>query len=1220
MRLQNKTFIGGLLLLVALSAVIHWQWLVRSGVFTEGDWWYAPNQSFKEFLSSPKILDGAEDFNIGAQTPMFAPIKMIGGLLTYIGDAFPIWERLLFLWPIALLGTIPMYILLYRRHASVTAAIAGTIVYAFNSYILIRASSHLYIAIGYLIFAPLLFLALDRLLKHPSAKNGLLFTITTIGFSIYEIRILYITTLLLITYVIYQLVRRKVTISRHTIAIGLFSIGAIILAQSYWLAPFIFSNSSLGYAAFATRSLFQSFATVYHALALSDPFWTGETFVVFTTQPLARLAYGIPFLAFFWIVAKPRKEKAGDLWFWTFVACIGIFLAKQANPPFPNAYQWIFEHVPGFNLFRDASKFYLYIAFAYAIMVSSTVSFLQKRRVSYVLAPILFLAAWVIVNTTPFVRDVFTDLTAIHTAPKQYISFQKLLEEDKEFNRSLWAPTVDKFVFYSQTHPRVNGGGILEGDWKTFVQNQSDPYLFLSQPNAKSLLNFGSISYIAAPLDATNGIYKWYSRTKNDFSSLIAQIPGLIPVVLDEPGLPLWKNNEAKPHLYIADEVALADTHPVNYSGDDKNKTSAVIFKSDVSSSFYSEAQTSLATSWEAQPFALENIAVIDNQLQTASKIPPLLNLTTTDTYATQDRIEELYAQKHEGTIALFTKRNGQNNALGEFEAPDTPLIVDINGKRFSDVRPSTEEKILGTVRIREKANQINVYKEISNDTPLLQNPSFEEGAWSTGGDCANTDGSSAATNQISTSISTSATHGTKALVLSAGRHLGCTQSALSSANGATFYTASFDYKHINGDNAMIKILGNSPAMPPLASVELGNSPEWEHKQLVFSDPNADAGPFMMYLYQIGSIKNNQAAQSMFDNFDIHGYNIIFEKKFDSTDTQVDSAPRPFIGSDIEIHPTYPYTPDNIVLDGSFKNVSQYQAGDCANSDGTSAEANGIKSRISEENGIRSLVLEASGHLACVALPLQTPDPAFDYIFSLQYKILQGGGPAIAFHPQQNGPASRRELPLQSDSSWHTFRTTIHGGDITKDTKIFLYTSVTAFPSEVAFADLQMIKIPILPQRSVSSKNAPLPSIHTTTHTIDSTLHSIDSEPILTPRLLLLSDRYDTGWRLFVRPQGTPSPSWWQRAMGKHQGTEISAQTHIKANAFVNGWVLDPAEIQRAIGQGTMPEFIVEYWPQRFMDMGTLVSIVALSIYLLCTLAAILIEKRLRKTVTSSSP
>src|SRR3989344_3258300 len=349
---QSFYTIGGVLFLVALSLAAHWRWVFLPDIFTSGDWGYISQQAFKEALTVPKILVENNDFASGSITPMFDVIVTIGRILgSVFVMIFELFERLFFFWPIVFLGPLPIYALLYKKFQSALPAVAGSIVYCFNTYLIARQMSHLHIAVAFL-FAPLLVLATEKLLYQPSAKSGFWFVLTTAIFSVYEIRILYIMALTMIAYVIYLIATKKIRISKQLIAVLLSCLGVLTLLQAYWLIPFAFSNSSLGYVTITSRGLFNSFTQISHAVTLSDPFW--ESSETWTPTTPSWWLYTIPIIAMLWIFTKEERRKSGAAWFWLFVLCVGIFILKQANPPFPNVYQWLYENIPGFRLFRES--------------------------------------------------------------------------------------------------------------------------------------------------------------------------------------------------------------------------------------------------------------------------------------------------------------------------------------------------------------------------------------------------------------------------------------------------------------------------------------------------------------------------------------------------------------------------------------------------------------------------------------------------------------------------------------------------------------------------------------------------------------------------------------------------------------------------------------------------------------------------------------------------
>ncbi|OGY31137.1 MAG: hypothetical protein A3C02_00965 [Candidatus Andersenbacteria bacterium RIFCSPHIGHO2_02_FULL_45_11] len=1188
----------GLFLIIAISIATHWQWFIPHGILTASDWWYLPNDVLKEYLTAPKILEGSIDFNPGRLTPTFDLIRVIGGFISFFVHGFPLWERLFFLWPIALLGPIPIYALLYKRFGSSLGAIAGSLIYTFNSYILAREISHIHIAIAYLLLIPTILYALDALLTRPSMRTSAIFTFITILFSIYEIRVLYITTGILIAYLIAKYLTKSATASYRTFAMMQLSAIIIVLAQSFWLIPFIFAPSSLGYATFTQRALFQSFTKLEHASTLTDPSWTGNGFLPFTTQPVMLLSYAIPILAVLWIIVKPRNERTNDLWFWLMIGLGGIFLSQGQNMPFRGVYQWLFENVPGFRLFRDSSKFNVVTSIAYAFLIGASVTYIQKRRVLFSLTALACIGAIVGINVYPFISSQIHDLTTPYTLPKEYQEITKILQDNSTFSRSLWIPAPQRFVYFSETHPRVDAGTVLNQEWKPFIKDPSDVYSFFTQPNAKALLNFGSIKYIGVPSDTTHDIYQWFPRTKKAFASLINPIPGLQPINKSDAAIPLWENKDAKDRIYIANDVTLVDSSALEFSNLDTNKTGAFIFRPDIPGYLFSLLTQTLATNQEAKPFNLENLHIENNSVTTKLQLVPNSKLKTTTREVTNDIISEIYAQRTDETVSLYYKLDEKNASIGTFKSVSDTFLVYINGKAFPAFTPTNDEKAIGVARLQQTGNRAELYSRTETGNTLIQDPSFENSIPGEVGDCANEDSSPLESNGIEANLVPDATNGTQGLALSAKKHLGCIFFPIQHSKNATLYSLTFDHKTKSGDSGSIKILDETAPGAQLAAQELERGTNWHTSTSTFQTPSTFKNKLTAYIYQPGSTGEDGPATTVFDNIQIDAYQLLGETVFASEAPQQKGlSTKDFEKADAFITPKHPYTPEEIVLDGEFENGITYTAGDCNNSDKTLPAKNGIAAQIIQENSNHALSIKAAQHLACVGMILSSLDPVFDHFISMRYKNTQGTPPSIALYSPDGKSVAPIVLPEQNDSAWHEFRTIIRANEAAPNSTLMLYVSAENHASEAAFDDIHIVPIPILPDISITSANKPLPQTKTQVQTINPLVHTIKSEAIDRHRLLLLSSRYDQGWKLFVRPQGAPRLSWWRRILRTPPGVEISAQTHIKANAFVNGWVLDPVEIETALGNQALPEFIIEYWPQRFMDAGRTISLTVLFAY-----------------------
>lgn len=138
------------------------------------------------------------------------------------------------------------------------------------------------------------------------------------------------------------------------------------------------------------------------------------------------------------------------MYFFAIVALIGILLTKQAGSPFPTLYKWLFENFPGFNAFREASKFYVLILLRgmrslYSAFTHTFYSWLNKKgkKVISFLAVffLLFILLWQ-------VKPILTgEIGTIYT--------QKQIPEDYKIKKYVPIPNFTERFGYLQSHVGV---------------------------------------------------------------------------------------------------------------------------------------------------------------------------------------------------------------------------------------------------------------------------------------------------------------------------------------------------------------------------------------------------------------------------------------------------------------------------------------------------------------------------------------------------------------------------------------------------------------------------------------------------------------------------------------------------------------------------------------------------------------------------------------------
>jgi len=296
-----------------------------------------------------------------------------------------------------------------------------------------------------------------------------------------------------------------------------------IMVHMFWILPIMMvRGGASGIIDVLTNPgmlKFLSFADFSHTLSLLHPNWPENLFGrVYFLQPEFLV---LPLLAFggllFYEKSKMSKRNKRDLYFFALLGLLGAFLAKGAGEPFGGVYIWFFDHIPGFVMFRDPTKFYLFIALGYSVLIPFTLlqlahvisikyyvlSIKYKNGIHntlYFILYTLFVIFWLFT-----IRAVFTGRVAGNFRPlvltNEYITLKDLLVAEKEPYRTLWLPRADKFVYSSDIHPLLTGDSLWKnasmGALLTIVDSPEFP---------KTILNAG-VRYIIVPADIEKRIF-----------------------------------------------------------------------------------------------------------------------------------------------------------------------------------------------------------------------------------------------------------------------------------------------------------------------------------------------------------------------------------------------------------------------------------------------------------------------------------------------------------------------------------------------------------------------------------------------------------------------------------------------------------------------------------------------------------------------------------------
>lgn len=502
----------GFIVLIILFLVYR-LWFSLSGTFSSGDWPYLYKEAIEEFSFLPQL-----DFLWLA--PYYQILTKL--LVQYIGFSWELVERLFWFWPFLLLSIASSYYL--------TKSWLGVLIYTINTYILmIVGGGQMGIAMAYSI-APFVLRRFMHIIEffpkyafRTSVLTGLLLSVLTM----FDPRIAYITFLAVTIYCL--LILRSSTLSRKGV-VYLASIIILPLAiagilNSYWIIPILSGNFSKEYQGIASAEGFKflSFTDFSHAFSLLHPNWPENIFgKVYFLRPEFLIIPIIAFASLLFInTSKNNIKSLQRIIFFALLGLLGIFLAKGAKAPFGEVNEWLFTYMPGMNMFRDATKFYLLIVLSYSVLIpfalTNIILAIQRRikkndSLISLLCYGLFIFFWMF-TIREAVRGDLGGTFESYSVPGEYQKLKDFLVASPQPYKTLWIPQRQRYGFSSKVHTALSGNELL---------NESNPVKIASLLRRDSIyrmLKSQNIRYVILPFDSQGELFlidRSYSKALRD--------------------------------------------------------------------------------------------------------------------------------------------------------------------------------------------------------------------------------------------------------------------------------------------------------------------------------------------------------------------------------------------------------------------------------------------------------------------------------------------------------------------------------------------------------------------------------------------------------------------------------------------------------------------------------------------------------------------------------
>lgn len=582
---MKKTSFPFVFALSAIAVISHWQWFDFSSILNFSDWYYWPDLPTRQLLDSWGTWVNFWNFGSGNIQLYFNVFNSVWALITSAGFSYDVATKVTFFIPIALLGFLSPFFLSRKLTGSRLIAFVVALFYGTTTYFLLKQSAHLPIALVYSLL-PLLFLFFLKALEENVFFRWMQFTLLFWLMSVYEVRIVYVISFVLLLYLlmfhIFELKRyaRNIFISSVT----------FLLLSTFWLLPTVFSGLASDVGATANRGLFGGgLFSIEQAFTLFDSSWTGGyPDMNFRPQPIPIYFWIVPLFIFFTFVFLLILEKNGHLKkkiiFFSVVSLVGIFLTKQSGQPFEFMYGWLYAHFPGFNLFREASKFYILTAFGYMGLLGYGLLFLRNfslkaryvdSRLFYLICGMfIVLSSW---NLKPIITGTMGTLFVSRHIPSDYVLLEKYIfkqSDHSEYFRTLWSPTYSRWGIYDNTHPKISNVELLQLIWKDVdvkdallekLSSEEQIISIFKHESSDSYLDVSSIKYVIVPIvDAGNDddFFKYYGN-RQFFIDELDKLPYLKKISIGMSELVIYANEDFRPHIYVTEtEETIYDEVP----------------------------------------------------------------------------------------------------------------------------------------------------------------------------------------------------------------------------------------------------------------------------------------------------------------------------------------------------------------------------------------------------------------------------------------------------------------------------------------------------------------------------------------------------------------------------------------------------------------------------------------------------------------------------------
>jgi tetratricopeptide (TPR) repeat protein len=569
------------IVVIALLGIAVRQAWISAMPLAAGDWAWRSGSRLSAFFPWPSLWDstlslgGANRFLAAFRFPVYA----VAGVLAHLGASWTLIEKVLFFIPFAALLPVAGWLLAREIMGRTRWTLLTPLLLLGNTYFLVEANGEIPLTLSEAI-GVLALLGFLRSMRRRSAgwaaATGLLMAVACT----FDIRPAYLCLVLMAMYfVILALTSPDWRIIRRRALLGALTVGTFVGTQAFWVLPLLTYHGNPGFPVPPTPDF--SILTLGHGLSGVIALWTGGLPAVNVQAPLNPVFMILPILALTPLLARRLTPEV--IWLGLAALVFALFVSTD-NAPLGGVYDWMYAHVPGWNLFREGSKFLFVVGVAYAILIPIALRMAfewaasrppSRRRntvrsgAAVALLGVVVLSSW---SISVLESGKLQSTTNPTTMPASFSALSTMLVSDPRPGAVLWfgQPVTTEglrhhtFIIASPTHPEVNlpgqfnpGNDVTHRDpFQLYCADNVVPYCYLDPQLFPYLTRISEAGYVVVPGgQATGTLPRGITRfwLQQQVASMFGQ-----PVVLGSGATELlvWRLPAPAPAVTTAPAIA----------------------------------------------------------------------------------------------------------------------------------------------------------------------------------------------------------------------------------------------------------------------------------------------------------------------------------------------------------------------------------------------------------------------------------------------------------------------------------------------------------------------------------------------------------------------------------------------------------------------------------------------------------------------------------------